>query len=92
MTKEIVLDSEQVAELNKIVKQIELPKEEEQKDKIFFEIGKARKAKKWTRAELSEKSGVEENTIMQMETMIGKPQLIEVIKVCNALDLNVTVN
>lgn len=46
MTKEIVLDSEQVAELNKIVKQIELPKEEEQKDKIFFEIGKARKAKK----------------------------------------------
>lgn len=57
-----------------------------------MKLEKQEKQKKWTRAELSEKSGVEENTIMQMETMIGKPQLIEVIKVCNALDLNVTVN
>lgn len=67
-------------------------KEEEQKQDIFLKIIIARQKKGWTHAELSEKSGVKEKTIMEMETMIAKPQFIDVIKVCNALDLDVTAN
>ncbi len=82
-------------ELNKIVQaamKMEIPKEEEQKNKIFFKIGRTRRAKGWTYEELSKKSGVEEEAIMKMEAMIANPQLIDVIKICNALDLNVTAN
>lgn len=79
-------------EITGIVKKIiqeKLPKEEQQQMEIFCKISEARKRLGWTEQDLAKKSGVEEKSIHKIETMIAELSLVEFLKICNALGLEV---
>ncbi len=88
------MEEKKVAEIVNAIKNQKIPEEEEKALEFYYRIIEARKRKGWTRKELAEKSNIGENRVMQIETMVPElePTLMEVLKLCKSLDINVTVN
>ncbi|MDE6252601.1 MAG: helix-turn-helix domain-containing protein [Lachnospiraceae bacterium] len=84
----------QIINITKIVeemKNIEITKEDQQIYNIVYQIAKERKNKNITQKQLEKMTNIPQTTISRIETFIEIPTLPTLMKILNALNLNISI-
>lgn len=90
----MALSRNNINELNKIVKEIretEISATREEINEIIYVITNERKKQKMSQSELAALTGLPQTTISRIETFVSIPTLPVLIKIMNALNLELKI-